>query len=164
MAGFFKTRRIVGMSLVATALVWIQAAGYLEGQRIDAQRASHPPPGARPEALRLDSDGLMTSVRTLTEPRFAGRATGTPGNLAARAWIEERFKAMGLAPVSGSYVFPFHFTHLSIKAIVDPERQVKTDYSGANVAAQCAGADPSLPVYVMSAHFDHLGIRGGAMY
>ena len=164
MTGFFKPRRIVGMSLVAAVFLWIQVAGYFEGQRIEAQRAGRQPGSARAEALRVDSDSLMATVATLTEPRFEGRATGTPGNLAARAWIEERFTAIGLSPVAGSYVFPFHFTHLSIKAIVDPERQVKTEYSGANVAGQCLGTDPKLPVYVMSAHFDHLGIRGGVMY
>jgi Zn-dependent M28 family amino/carboxypeptidase len=164
MAKFFKPRRIVGMTLVATAFVWVQVAGYFEGQRIDEQRAGRQPASARPEALRVDSESLMTTVRTLTEPRFEGRATGTPGNLAARAWIEERFKTIGLSPVSGSYVFPFHFTHVSIKAIIDPERQVKTEYAGANVVGQCAGTDGKLPVYLMSAHFDHLGIRGGVMY
>ena len=164
MAGFFKTRRMVGLSVVTAAVLWVWGAGYLEGQRIEAQRASHPPASARPAALRVDSEALMTSVRTLAEPRFEGRATGTPGNLAARAWIEERFKAIGLSPVSGAMVFPFHFTHVSIKAIVDPERQVKTDYAGANVVGQCLGTDAKLPVIVLSAHFDHLGIRGGVLY
>jgi Zn-dependent M28 family amino/carboxypeptidase len=164
MTGFFKPRRIVGMALVAAVFLWLQVAGYFEGQRIEAQRAGRQPVSGGMESLRVDSESLMSTVRTLTEPRFEGRATGTPGNLGARTWIEERFKAIGLSPVAGSHVFPFHFTHVSIKALVDPERQVKSDYSGANVAGQCLGRDPKLPVYVMSAHFDHLGIRGGVLY
>ncbi len=102
-----KTRRLVGLSVVASVFVWLAVAGYVEGQRIQTQRAGRPPAAARMEALRIDSDALMATVTTLADPKWEGRGTGSAGNLAARAWIEDRFKAIGLQPVSGSYVFPF---------------------------------------------------------
>ena len=160
-----KPRRLIVLGLVAAGIVWMQVAGYLEARRIDLQRGARPPVATQPAALRVDSERLMTTVQTLAEARFEGRRTGTPGGLAARAWILERMKAAGLQPVSGSYLFPFHFTHLSIKGIVDPERAFKTEYTdAANVVGQCVGVDTKAPVMFVTAHYDHIGIRGGMMY
>src|SRR5687768_10552264 len=36
--GTMTTRRIIGLSLVATAAIWFQVAGQFEASRIDAQR------------------------------------------------------------------------------------------------------------------------------
>ena len=161
----FKTRRIVGLGVVASVLAWLWVAGHFEGQRIDAQRATRPPAGARTEPLRIDSDRLMETVATLADPKFEGRRTSTTGNLAARAWLEERYKAIGLQPVSGAYIFPFHFTHVSIKGIIDPERNFRTTYTNAaNVVGQCLGTDTKAQVIVLSSHYDHLGVRGGLTY
>jgi Zn-dependent M28 family amino/carboxypeptidase len=33
-----------------------------------------------------------------------------------------------------------------------------------NVIGRCAGTDPSLPVIVLSAHYDHLGVRNARLY
>jgi Zn-dependent M28 family amino/carboxypeptidase len=35
---------------------------------------------------------------------------------------------------------------------------------GANVMMVCPGVDQSLPTFLISAHYDHLGMRGGHMY
>ena len=160
-----KTRRVIGLGVVATVVIWLQVAGRFEAQRIDAQRQAHPPVAPVPAALRVDSERLVSVIQTLSDPRFEGRRTGTPGGLAARAWILDRFKSSGLLPVSGRYLYPFHFTHFSIKGIVDPAREFKTEYSdAANVVGQCLGRDPKAPVFVVSAHYDHLGIRDGVLY
>ena len=37
-----KTRRIVGLSIVATGVIWFQVAGRFEARRIDQQRESRP--------------------------------------------------------------------------------------------------------------------------
>jgi Peptidase family M28 len=160
-----KRRRLIGLGLVAAVVGWMFVAGYLEARRIDAQRGSRPVTSAHPASLRIDSDRLMSTVQTLTDPWYEGRRTGSPGGIAARAWIQERMRSAGLLSVSGAYLFPFHFTHLSIKGIVDPERSFKTEYTdAANVIGQCVGADPKAPVMLITAHYDHLGIRSGAMY
>jgi hypothetical protein len=160
-----KRRRLIVLGIVAAGIGWMTVAGYLEAGRIDAQRGARPVTSAQPAALRIDSDRLMSTVQTLTEPRFEGRRTGTPGGLAARAWILERMKAAGLLSVSGAYLFPFRFTHLSIKGIVDPERQFRTEYTdAANVVGQCLGLNPKAPVMLITAHYDHVGIRDGVIY
>ena len=117
-----KTRRLIGMSIVATGVIWFQVAGRFEARRIDEQReAARRPRRPRAASLRVDSDRLMEVVTTLADPKFEGRAAGSPGGLAARAWVLERFKSIGLQPVSGSYVFPFTFTRMTMTGRVDGE-------------------------------------------
>jgi hypothetical protein len=151
-----KTRRLIGLSVVATAVIWFQVAGRFEAQRIDAQREARARLTSRPASLRVDSDQLMATVQALADPRFEGRAAGSSGGIAARAWILDRYKAIGLQPVSGSYVFPFKFTRLSLNGRVEGE--------GANVIGLCLGTDTKAPMFVVSAHYDHLGIRDGVVY
>lgn len=151
-----KTRRIIALGVVATGVLWFQIAGRFEASRINAQRDSRAAVQLRPVNLRVDSERLMNAVTTLADPKLEGRAAGSPGGLAARAWVLERFKAAGLHPVSGSYVFPFKFTRMTVNGRVNGE--------GANVLGMCVGTDPKLPFFVVSAHYDHLGVRNGEIY
>ena len=151
-----KTRRIIGLSIVATGVIWFQVAGRFEARRIDQQRESRAVTQAQPARLRIDSERLMSAVTTLADPKFEGRAAGSPGGLAARAWIVERFKAIGLHPVSGAYVYPFTYTRMTTGGRQEGE--------GANVLGFCLGTDSKLPYFVVSAHYDHLGIRDGQIY
>ena len=151
-----KTRRIIAFAVVATGVLWFQIAGRFEASRIDAQRESRAAAQPRPVNLRVDSERLMNAVATLADPKLEGRAAGSPGGLAARAWVLERFKAAGLHPISGSYVFPFTFTRMTMNGRVNGE--------GANVLGMCVGTDPKLPFFVVSAHYDHLGVRNGEIY
>ncbi len=150
-----KRRRIVGVGVVAAAAVWFMVAGQFESSRIDAQREERLAPRAQAQALRIDSERLMSTVTTLADPKFEGRAAGSPGGLAARAWLLERYKAIGLHPVSGSYVFPFKYASKSMTS---------RDGQGANVLGMCLGQDQKLPMFVVSAHYDHVGIRDGVVY
>ena len=151
-----KTRRVIGLSIVATGFIWFQVAGRFEASRIDEQRGSRAVTQTRAANLRIDSDRLMEAVTALSDPKFEGRAAGSPGGLAARAWVLERFKGIGLKPVSGSYVFPFTFTRMRMSGRVEGE--------GANVVGQCLGRDTKAPVFVVSSHYDHLGVRDGVVY
>jgi hypothetical protein len=151
-----NTRRIIGLSIVATGVIWFQVAGRFEARRIDQQRESRPGTQARQASLRIDSERLMAAVTTLADPKWEGRAAGSPGGLAARAWVVDRFKAAGLHPVSGAYVHPFTFTRKSVTT------QEKGE--GANVLGMCLGTDQALPYFVVSAHYDHVGVRDGQIY
>lgn len=151
-----KRRRILGLSIVATALIWFQVAGRFEASRIDAQRQTRPASQAAQASLRIDSDRLMAAVTTLADPKWEGRAAGSPGGIAARGWIVDRFKAIGLQPVSGAYVHPFTYTRMTMSG--------RQDGDGANVIGMCVGTDAKLPFFVVSAHYDHLGIRDGKVY
>ena len=108
---------------------------------------------AQSAALRIDADRLMSTVALLADPKFEGRAAGSPGGIAARGWIAERFRAIGLEPLAGGYLVPFTFT-----------RKAAANVNGVNIAGVCPGKDPKLPVFVVSAHYDHVGIRDGVVF
>lgn len=96
----------------------------------------------------------MASVLALTAPGMDGRGAGTAGGAKARAWIVERFAAIGVQALPGrEFVWPFSFTTKAGQSI-----------QGANVVASCPGRRPEGPVVVVSAHYDHLGIRDGQTY
>ena len=151
-----KTRRIIGLSIFATGVIWFQVAGRFEAQRIEQQRESRPATQTQAANLRIDSERLMAAVTTLADPKWEGRAAGSPGGLAARAWLVDRFKALGVHPVSGAYVHPFTYKRMTMGG--------RQEGQGANVLGMCLGTDPGLPYVVVSAHYDHLGVRDGQVY
>ena len=109
---------------------------------------------AQPAQLRIDADRLMATVTLLADPRFEGRGAGSPGGIAARGVIGEKFRLIGLESIGG-YLVPFAFAGKSATGAT---------VNGANVIGLCRGKDPALPVFVVSAHYDHLGIRDGVTY
>jgi Zn-dependent M28 family amino/carboxypeptidase len=110
---------------------------------------------AQPAQLRIDADRLMATVMLLADPKFEGRAAGSPGGIAARGVIGEKFRLIGLAPIGGPYLASFTFAGKAASG---------AKINGANVIGLCPGKDRSLPVFVVSAHYDHLGIRDGVIY
>jgi Zn-dependent M28 family amino/carboxypeptidase len=153
---FMKTRRIIGLSIVATLFIWFQVAGRFEASRIEEQRQTRGATQMQQASLRIDSDRLMAAVTTLADPKLQGRAAGSPGGIAAREWIVDRFKTIGLGTVSGAYVHPFGYTRMTMTGRQKGE--------GANVLGMCIGTEPQRPYFIVSAHYDHLGIRNGEIY
>jgi hypothetical protein len=122
---------------------------------------------AAPPDSAIDAESLMETVRTLSSPAFEGRRTGTPGNAKARAWIGERFRSIGLPPLpppNNSFEMPFKFTRNGATS------------EGLNLATICPGREPpdksasgqdhrhGNGVLVISAHYDHVGVRDGSIY
>jgi len=96
-------------------------------------------------ARHVDRDRLMQDLRALADPALEGRATGAPGGLKARAWIEAQLAAIGVAPAGSSgYRQPFR----------------TASREAANVIGRVAGTTLGARAIVVSAHYDHLGVRG----
>lgn len=102
----------------------------------------------------LDSARLMADLTRLSHDSMAGRATGTPENAKARAWLVSEVRRMGLQPVNGSYEFAF----------TAPRRGRPDSVKGTNVIATLPGTGSSDQVIVISAHFDHVGTRNGEIF
>lgn len=100
-------------------------------------------PRPRPELSRL-----RRHVETLASPEYAGRRG--EGARKAADYIVQAFKDMKLEPLfDGSY-----------------NQEVPGEAPGRNVGAKLVGNDPALrdQWVIISAHFDHLGVRNGVLY
>ncbi|MFT3913965.1 MAG: M20/M25/M40 family metallo-hydrolase [Anaeromyxobacteraceae bacterium] len=65
------------------------------------------PASPAPAEPAIDAARARAEVTWLADPARTGRGTGTPGNPAAAAWIEERLREAGLAPAfPGGYTQP----------------------------------------------------------
>jgi Zn-dependent M28 family amino/carboxypeptidase len=105
-----------------------------------------------PAARHVDREQLMRDLVTLADPAFEGRAAGSPGGMRARQWIVGRFTRVGLTP-AGTSGFLQPFTASSRDRTLD----------AANVLGRLAGRAP-LKTIVVTAHYDHDGIRNGVVY
>ena len=104
--------------------------------------------GGAQVAARIDSARLMADVEALSAPAMEGRKTGTPGNQRARAFIVERFQALGVKPIGGRYEQPFG----------------SGDARAANIVGMVRGTARPDNYLLVTAHYDHLGVRNGALY
>lgn len=103
-------------------------------------------------------DPLMRRIEMLADPAMEGRGAGTPGGRRARAFVEAEFRVAGLQPAGrDGFVQPF---------TAPPRRGMSGPIEAANVLGRCAGRTLSAdaPVAVVSAHYDHEGIRNGRLY
>jgi Zn-dependent M28 family amino/carboxypeptidase len=130
-----------GLAAAAAALVAAAAWG-------DPVMPPPAPPGAA--VRRVDRAPLMAAVRTLASAGFQGRRTGTPGAAAARRYLVRQFEEAGVEPAFGrGYLQPF---------------QAGRAAEGVNVAGLVRGTESALGTIVVSAHYDHLGVRNGRLY
>jgi hypothetical protein len=112
-----------------------------------------PPGGSAAEGRRgliddrapYDPAALRARVAELAQPALDGRASGSPGDLAARKAIIDRFRCLGLVPggADGSYEQPF----------------VAEGQPTANLIGYLPGSDPAVggDIIIVGAHHDHLG-------
>ena len=98
---------------------------------------------AQNPARHVDRSQLMQDVTTLAAPEFEGRRTGTSGGLKARQWLLDRFAAAALTPAGDAGFL---------------------QESAGNIVGRVAGNVPTARMIVVTAHYDHLGIRNGRIY
>lgn len=97
-------------------------------------------------------DKAVDDVRILSADDMQGRGVGTPGSEKARTYILSRFNEIGLAPVGDGFEHPFSFTKRDGSAA-----------QGVNLVARIRGSQPGKAM-VVTAHYDHLGVRNGEIY
>jgi hypothetical protein len=97
----------------------------------------------------VDTEGMMRDLATLAADSMAGRETGMPGAERARAFILRTLEETALPPIGDSYFLPFTWA----------------GHPGVDVIARVPGRQgPAADVIVISAHYDHLGIRDGEVF
>jgi hypothetical protein len=104
----------------------------------------------------IDAQALLRDLQTLSADDMEGRQVGTAGGAKARAFVIERFKASGVVPLGDSYEQPFTFT--AGRGAAQAERQ------GVNVIGKIEGTTSPKQYIVVSAHYDHIGVRNGTVF
>jgi acetylornithine deacetylase/succinyl-diaminopimelate desuccinylase-like protein len=116
--------------------------------------ASGAPLGAqqRSAAPVIDSAAMWQSFTALAADSMEGRRMGTAGSARARAYLVRRLAAARVEPLVPGYVQHFDVAWRDTSA-----------RDGVNVLGIARGADTSR-IIVVSAHFDHVGVRRGEVY
>ena len=145
-----EARRVLALLALAACAAW-QGAGQAPNSKAGGART---PPAPAPRSAALDARQLLADARTLSSDEMEGREAGRPGGGRARAYVAGRFKEAGLKPFGASYFQPFTFTH----------RREAGVREGANVVGYVAGTARPDACIVVSAHYDHLGVRDGQVF
>ncbi|MEO9482746.1 MAG: M28 family peptidase [Ekhidna sp.] len=94
----------------------------------------------------VDKEELIKDLNYLASDELGGRGNGSEGNEKAREFIADRFEGLALTPLQDQYFQPFSFTTRA------------GSKQGVNVIGCIKGA--SEKKIIITAHYDHLGIRG----
>lgn len=115
-----------------------------------AAQSAAPAPPAMPV---LDSARLMRDISALAADSMEGRGIGTPGGERARRFLLGEIARIGLDIVGGGYSELFSAQNRAGGAI-----------AGVNLAGVVIGSAHPERYIVVSAHYDHLGVRDGRTY
>ncbi len=135
--------------LAFVLLAWGVVGSPLQLQKTDGGKSAAP----RPTSKVIDAEQLLEDLRVLSADAMEGRGAGTKGGALARAYIVRRFADAGLKPLWQSYEQPF-----------DLPGGEGTARKGANVVGYVRGKAHPERFIVVTAHYDHLGIRDGHIY
>ena len=103
-------------------------------------------------AFLYNTDSLLHHVRILSSDVFGGRRTGTTGALKAKDYIVSKLQKLQVKPLVENYEQSFSFSSR------------KKDYQGVNILGLISGRDYPEKYIVISAHYDHEGIKNGQIY
>ncbi|HVF41577.1 MAG TPA: M28 family peptidase [Pyrinomonadaceae bacterium] len=111
-------------------------------------------PAASPSlsSKTLDAARLLEDVRVLSGDAMEGRGMGTQGGATARAFVIGRFADLKLKTFGDSYEMPFEASRGGGKV------------KAANVVGYVEGSKHPGRFVVVSAHYDHLGVRDRQIY
>lgn len=129
--------RSPGRWLAGAALLAL-AAGELGAQAATADVRAHP---------------MIDAVYILAADSMEGRAAGTPGGERARRFLLDQLRRIGVAPVGEGFEHPFEFQTRQGQAM-----------RGVNLLGLVRGTAEPGRYIVLSAHYDHVGIRNGQIY
>ena len=126
----------------------------------------------KPKLIEIDSERLLETVKILSDDSYEGRAFSKPGSKKAQNLILERFNEAGLQPVFNNNLLQ-EFSHTfkgKNRQDVFPIEKPNQNYSnvpdttayGANIVGMLKGE--SAKSIVITAHYDHLGVRDDKIY
>ncbi len=103
----------------------------------------------------VDRIQLLSDVEYLASDELEGRLPGTEGSRLAMLHIEERFESLGLSTFGESYRHLFDHTN---------PRTGQEFNDAVNLIGYISGSQYPDRFIVVTAHYDHLGVRDGEIY
>jgi Zn-dependent M28 family amino/carboxypeptidase len=103
------------------------------------------------ETMSQNKAQLIKDLKILSSEEMEGRKPGTKGHKIAQKYIIQRFDESGVVPYYKNYSDPFEINNAKEKGVL-----------GENIIGKINGRSDK--VIVISAHYDHLGIRDGKIY
>lgn len=104
------------------------------------------------ETSLFDESMLLQHIKALSSDAFEGRKTGTKGGEKAEKYIINQFSVGHVLPLGKRYGQSFSFSHEG------------NHYKGVNVLGLIKGSLYPEKYIVISAHYDHEGIKNGQIY
>lgn len=95
---------------------------------------------------------LLKHLETLSSDFYEGRRTGTKGGIKAKKYIINQFHTLNVIPFKNNYEQSFVFA------------KGKKEYKGTNVLGLIKGTKSPHKFIVISAHYDHEGVKKGKIY
>tara|TARA_B110001469_G_scaffold50452_1_gene49101 strand:- start:289 stop:1272 length:984 start_codon:yes stop_codon:yes gene_type:complete len=102
-------------------------------------------------AFEIDSITVKKHLFTLASDEMEGRGTGAPGIEKAAVYIENEFKRIGLSTFQDLETYRQTFTFQN--------RRTEENITASNIIGVLEGKSKKDEFVIVSAHFDHLGIR-----
>lgn len=104
------------------------------------------------EQTRFDQNELLENVEELASDNYNGRAVGTQGSTKARTFIKNAWKEHNVKPFVNDFEQVF-------------ETKIKEETLNAtNVLGMIEGSEFPEKYIVISAHYDHVGVKDGVVY
>lgn len=127
---------------------------------------------SKPKKIEFNNQELLNNIKILSNDSLQGRAFSTPGNYKAQKFIIDKFSQVELQIFQkNQYLQEFSYTFKGKKRHeVFPVRKPNENFSnvkdttaiGGNIIGQLKGQTNK--TFVITAHFDHLGIKNERIY
>lgn len=100
----------------------------------------------------FNEESLLRHIKILSSDTFEGRRTGTRGGIKAGNYIINEFNNFNVLPFVENYTQAFNFFKSG------------KSYNGTNILGLIKGTETPNKYIVISAHYDHEGIKNGQIY
>lgn len=100
----------------------------------------------------FNETSLLQNLKIISSDLYEGRRTGTEGALRAKKYIINQFYKLNVSPLGKSFEQPFLFNSKG------------NEFQGNNVLGLIKGSTLPNEYIVISAHYDHEGVKKGIIY
>ncbi|HMQ02453.1 MAG TPA: M28 family peptidase [Pyrinomonadaceae bacterium] len=107
-----------------------------------------------PESKMFDAAQLLRDIKTLSADDMEGRSADRPSMQKARDYVETRFRESGIQPLGSTFRQEFDIR----------SRASGEGLKGVNFVGQIRGRKSADKYIIITAHYDHDGIKNGEIY